>query len=151
MDLETAKTIIENWISKFENKELEDCYKLVINDINILQEDKKPENIDLTLDKIKTEIRKLSQNIIYDCIRDDSTDFMKALVQLIYNWNDNTIKDIDVDIMCSFIGCIITSNKMMNIARETMQETTQHLLDIKSWRPPAIDISKEYLKCLLEK
>lgn len=150
MDLENVKLEIGNWISTFQNKELEKCYISILNDINTLQEDKKPENIDVTLDKVKSEIRKISQDIIHGYIRDDHSNFVQAFIYLVYNWNNNTVKDIDVDIICSFIGCIITSNKTMNIARETMQETTQHLLDIKSWRPPAINISKEYLKSLLK-
>lgn len=150
MELEDVKRKIKNWISQFENKELEECYELVINDINTLQEDEKPGDIDAVLEKVRNEIRDISQKLLYEGIEKEFTIFSKAFVYLVYNWNDNTIKDVDIDIMCSFIIHIINSNNMMVDVRKIMQDTREHLITIKSWRPPAIDMSKEYLRSLLK-
>lgn len=147
MDLESAVQFIEKKIDEFPT-EVKDLYSKILDDIEKLQNDKP---IETPNDSFKNTIRKLVRDLYDGGVEDDRLRFFEAFSFLIYNWNNNTIKDSDIETYSIIIKKFITSIVLLKRSKNTMKNSIETFNRYRGWLPPINDISLSYLDELFKK
>lgn len=157
MELNEAKELVENFLKSghklvFNEKELEllnGCFNMMLYHIYLLEHDREIKGpVDCSL--AKDAVRMISTKVLNDGISSDLCVFVKSFCNMVYNWNQNVLKDKDVELLCIFSGNVVDMRNSVLNAISTMQDVHEHYKDLSTWMPPAFDISKAHLEKLLE-
>lgn len=154
--LEQSKEIIGNYfrtsnIRDFKGSEVRELVRvfgIICGDANVLEDGGKPPIIRIS------EVQKIAMLFLdylsSESLSPKSRGFVRTYVELIYNWNNNTIKDRDLDILCRSIDIQIKAYEAISKARESMIKSIDYVRTFNSWYLPSYEINKEYLRKLLE-
>jgi len=77
-------------------------------------------------------------------------EFTKAWLFLVYNWNNNTAQDVALTDDCVFMERFTDSFLTMGETIEILKHLNKFVGDMKSWTPPAFEISKAFLNYIDE-
>ena len=163
MTISEVKKIIEEFFCNFEyrdgfinqkyTEELQSIYSTILPDINALEKDGTlDDSVALeTSNKIKN-LNNIFQNSLYEIpITKALVSFIKCWSMLVYNWNQNTLKDKFINTQCEVMPRIVDGHLTVIEAINNLKIVSNYFGRVRSWLPPAIDISKHYFNILQKK
>lgn len=157
MKLDETKEYIEDFLSSNQNilnedlvRDLKRCSNQIFEDLEELIKYNKLAHLSINdLTFIKNQIFNIAELLLEAPLSSDFCNFVSALAELIYNWNNNTFRDQQTNIICLYIGRI---SEVRNIVLETtkvVKNAEHRMRDLSNWSPPAFDISGAYFEKLL--
>lgn len=136
---------------------LQKCFDMIFQDVQILQQEKEPvenlknrdnkTNIKLIQDTIYT----LNEQFLNRGLSPNRITFIKSMLEFIFNWNSNILNDKIITNSCSILYQSLDLFQHLQKTIEILQKTLTTYQDLKSWLPPAFEISKTYLDELLKR
>jgi hypothetical protein len=146
MNFESVKETIEFYLSTNNENKLQKCYNEILGYADDLENDKEviflPRNYDLI-------IKTMLNNLIGNSISEEYVSFAKAFSQLIYNINENTAGDYDLNLLCRTINTITDMILLMKMSIEIDRDAILAFAEMKHFRPPAFAVSQHLLHKLL--
>lgn len=157
MKLDETKECIENFLSSDQNilnekfvKDLKECSIQMFKEVNeLIEHGQLKFQDDNILELIKNQIFNLAGLLLEVPLTSEFCNFVSALAELTYNWNNNTSNDRHINIICLYINRL---SEVRNIVIETtkiVKNAEQRMKDLANWSPPAFDISGAYFEKLL--
>jgi hypothetical protein len=154
MDLNQTLCYLTNELIKqlpFENqKTLQDCFKMIEQDIQLLQQYEIPpeefikrdntKNIELANNSLLTLVKQLTTG----SLSSETIKFIVSMSQFIFNWNQNVTKLETIDLLTKLIYQHIAAIEKINNTISTLQKTINTYQNLRNWMPPAYDIAKVY-------
>ena len=157
MKLEETKEYIENFLSNNQNilneglvKDLRKSSTQMFEDIEELIKHSKLTTLntnDLTF--IKNQIFNIAELLLEAPLTFEFCNFVSAIAELTYNWNSNTFKDQQTNIICLYIGRISEVKSIVQETTKIVKNAEHRMRDLANWSPPAFDISGAYFEKLL--
>jgi hypothetical protein len=143
--------------SPFEEQQiLENCFKMIEQDIQLLEPLETTPNDFINRDNTKN-IELINQSLfilikylLTSTLSIETTTFIVNMSQFIFNWNQNVTKLETIDLLTKLIYQHINAIEQINITIETLQKTMATYQDLQNWMPPAYDIAKVYCDELLK-
>jgi hypothetical protein len=139
-----------------EHQILKDCFKMIEEDIQLLEPLETPPEEFMKRDNTKN-IELVTQSLfilikylITGTLEKETTTFIEKMSQFIFNWNQNITKLETIDLLTKLIYQHINAIEQINITIETLQKTIGTYQDLQNWMPPAYDIAKVYYDELLK-
>ncbi len=126
-------------------------YHEILKNIKDLTEDKNVKTNDDFINKLLTSLSEVRRSVFMVPLTPAFINFVNAYTEMIYNWNDNSIKNRDISDIIFQINRIIKGHLTMNESIDILKNLTQSLRNFKNWLPPAFEISKHYIDLLNEK
>lgn len=134
-------------------KRLEDLQKLyagIKSDIDLMMRDESP-----VLMKNPDFMRNLTSNLsstismfLYEAVDPTYCVFSEAFTHLIKNWNDNTLKDVNINQSCNTIFRFIDNRFTMAETCDTLKKLLKKMSEYRQWNPPAFQVSEHFIKAL---
>lgn len=147
VDFEKSIGFIEASLSEYP-KELQELYKLIMDQIKLLGDDKEVPNFDF--EQCKRSIRILVSMVLEGNTSGKYGQFLEGFIELVFNWNNNLKKDEDIFMLCKCSKILLASSFSISRASDSMRQTLEQLYIYKGWLPPAYDLSIPYLNALLD-
>lgn len=147
MDFEKSKEFIEKHIGMFPDM-VKDFYGLILRHISQLENNEPIEEFDVEF--IKNTIRGMISDFTEGPLNFSRLQFFEGMAFLIYNWNDNVLKDNDVYTHCismkKFVECFAVLIKQTGSSKKALDTFNKY----KSWSPAVNDIALKYLDELFQ-
>jgi len=147
MDFDVCKTNVENYIDNMP-EDIKSFYDQILKDINNLMND---EEVDSDIENMKSIIRGLVDDCFSGGISFERLNFYESITFLIYNWNNNTVKDADIFTYCFVIKKFISILIPIKEGRDLIKHATELISVSSRWFPASNEISIKYLDALFEK
>lgn len=157
MKLDETKEYIGNFLSSNQNilnedlvKDLKKCSNKMFEDLEELIKHSKLADLssnDSTF--VKNHIFNLAELLLEVPLTTAFCNFVNALAELTYNWNRNTFKDQQTNIICLYISRVSEVRNIVIETTEIVKNAEHRMMDLSNWSPPAFDISGAYFEKLL--
>jgi len=152
--VELVKTFLNSekciyFISGDELNVIKETLSKVVDDIKEMMENDKCDLVDKTKD-VKDIIMVLIRSYLFNPINEDVTKFIKAFHMIIFNWNNNSVKDKEIDTLIQALNRYSECSFTMMESIDVMKTLINNMKDLKSWTPSSFDISKHYFDILSE-
>jgi len=144
---------LEKQPSPFEEHQiLEDCFKMIEQDINLLESLETSSNdfIERDIELVNKSLFILIKYLLTGTLGKETTTFIENMSQFIFNWNQNISKIQTIDLLTKLIFQHINAIEQINITISTLQKTMAIYQDLRNWMPPAYDIAKVYFDELMK-
>jgi len=122
--------------------EFEKLWHDIYADIKLMQEDKNPV---ADIKDASYVLNKMYHWIAFEKTTKDHLLFFKDYALVLFNWNLSGYKDSDIEAQCQSVTDLIDGNLTMREVTDIMREVGGRLNDMRSWNPPAFEISKSFL------
>ena len=150
MQLEQIRSIITVYTDKYRLQAPRDCFNMIMEHIDLLQNDKKLPEFDM--DFVVGEVRRLVFSILSDDLSFEHLQFIEAFSELIFNWNSNIENsNQDIDLYTQILKRQVETAILLKNTITVIKESNERWQTLATWSPPAYDMSKAYLKSLLDK
>lgn len=136
-------------LNEDEVKILNDCFQLISDDVHRLIDGDELEQNDTKFSSVLSSLLLVSGKILEGPISDSFGIFAAMFSELVYNWNNNSMKDEVLRQLCMYISRTSESRTSMVRAVNTMKDVDNRMKVLQGWTPPAYDISKAYFEELL--
>jgi len=129
-------------------KSIRDCFGLIKDHIVLLARDEKAPTFDERV--IWNCLGALNDAVLRRELSKDTSAFLSAYAQLLYNWNENVFKNGVIRDFCMYIDKLITANITMTESFKVITAAADKLKLFQNWVPPAHSMSKAYLDSLFK-
>lgn len=146
----TYKKELWNVFGKIGLESLERTFKLITNHMNLLAKDQEVKVSGQERQSVTRALNTLKQVAISKPMPTIYIDLTKELIKLINNWNRNTIQAGDLSRDIVLIDRIITAKTTLDESIKILRHILDRLKKVSEYTPPAIELSKHYLKILEE-
>ena len=155
MDLNETRKAIEVFLNSPEKHDyfssqvvgqVEYCYEFINKQINLLIEDKDPEDTDFK--QVKRALSSIKKITLYSPLSHSFISFLTNFSELVRNWNDNFKQDKEIQTELVIITRIIKQHFSILEASDILKNLCSKLKDFKEWLPPAFNISSHYIDLL---
>ena len=126
-----------------------EVYNNIRKNIQELDDEKKPTEFDH--DQILETIRFLRQKAMYEPLDSYFTDFCRAWLFLVFNWNNNTCQSPTIKQESETVQRLLDNFISMSEVMILLKNLNNRLQHFKNWSPPAFEISKHFIDYLDEK
>lgn len=130
---------------------LRNAFKIITTDISRMMNGEELEQNNDKFTNILDSVILLSDKILSGPICDDFGTFVAMYAEVVYNWNDYTVKDSVIRQLCLHISRLSETRTAMVKCIHAMKDVDNRIKTLSGWTPPAFEISKSYLEALLEK
>lgn len=161
MELEETLQIIESYLGDISNNfifksykiQLEKCFFCIKEQINIFSADGIVSNQELLITKsiILNSFISILNAITYRPIKQKDNIFVKSYCELIYNWNNNTIKDDDIKTMTDLTIILLDNHFFMIKYMKELKIIISIMNRFRSWFPISIQSAKTFFGALNDK
>jgi DNA primase catalytic subunit len=141
------------FLNQQSTEELKCLYEKILNDVSLLEKEEKLDDKEVieTSNRIKYINSIFLNNLYLNPITNEINSFIKSWSMLIYNWNQNTIKEKQIYNQGVLMPRIVDGHFTVLEAINNLKEISNYLSRVRGWLPPAIDISKHYFNILNKK
>jgi hypothetical protein len=142
MDFEKSKEFIEKHIEVFPDM-VKEFYALILKHISQLEKNEPIEDFDV--EAVKNTVRGMVVDFTDGPLNFNRLQFFEGMAFLVYNWNDNVLKDNDVYTHCisikKFVECFAVLIKLTSSSKKALDTFNMY----KSWAPAVNDVALKYL------
>lgn len=156
MDINEARKIIEFFLkesnqvfNEAETDNLVNCFHMMMYHINLLENDDKLEGL-LNAKLVNSVMMLISAKILEAGLSLEFRKFVEAYIYIIYNYNNNVLKNKNIELLCALGNMIIKLYMESANTAQLLRDVYNHYMDLRNWMPPAFSISKAYLEKLLD-
>lgn len=95
-------------------------------------------------------ISRLSSYFMNFPIHNDISEFFGFITEVIYNWNNNSLKDKNIETFTLMFNRLIECRNKLNQSIDIIKESYERYVELSNWQPPVFDLAIEYFDKLLE-
>lgn len=123
-------------------------FELMYRQMNELGEDKKVEVTGEEKSRVKEVVNLFLSIAVNQPIVPIFRDLLKSYLLLVFNWNKELGKTEDIENQINTTQKIVTAQMTMLEAIDLLKLLLKQGRDMKSWQPPAFELSRHYLESL---
>ena len=86
--------------------------------------------------------------VLFGSINENSVMFFEDWVLLIHNWNENVTKSDNLRLACRSVEMFVKGRKTMDETIAVLKTLNERMQRVKSWNPPAFEVSRSFLEYL---
>ena len=137
-----SKKLLTNMAGKYEK-----VFRDMLVDIRLIEKEGF-KTTDINIEDVKYICDVIKHRVLVERNSKDSLSFFKDFVLIVFNWNNNTVRDsklkVDTDSIFNFIDGQFT----MRDTIEIMKNMNARMIDLQNWNPPAFKISQSLFDSL---
>jgi len=122
-----------------------EVWTMLFNDIALIEENK-PAIADMR--NVSDIVRHMKNWVMFEAMNIDTLRFINDFALVIYNWNNNSHRDPRLHDDCTFIMNLTDGNLSMRDTINILKHLNKRMSDLRSWNPPAFEISKSLMNSL---
>lgn len=131
-------------------EDFQKSFEIIKNHINSIENDVLINFCESDIKTIKRSIRICKSFILEAYLDKKETEFIKDWIYLVFNWNQNTLKDNDLNVSMQYLLRIMDQHYTIIEAIDHLKFLLDRSKKIQGWQPPSFELSKHYLKFLEE-
>lgn len=138
-------------VSSFLGRNAENFRKslaMILQNIEEMENDKEPSKLENEF--IINTIRDLKNIVLDSPVYPEFSDFADNWCFLVFNWNNNVLKNEDLNKDCLFIQRILRQHYTIVEAIDNLKFLNKKIRSFKDWNPPAFEVAKHYINYLEE-
>lgn len=120
-------------------------YQDIMADILLLEKEQDPV---ADYKKILDLVRQIKQWVSFEHATAEQLSMLRDFSMLIFNWNNSGYQNKLISMGCHSIRDIIDGNLTMRDVINITKEVTKRMAEMKSWNPPAFEISKSFMESM---
>ena len=104
----------------------------------------------VSIQRITENLDLVKHYVLFEPISKDMVGFFKDWVAVLFNWNNNITKDDEFAAKCSQVEMFIDGRLTMDETIGLLRTIGERMNNLRSWNPPAFEVSKSFLNYLDE-